>query len=256
MSWRVDASRASNPPLSAASSPSMALSPFSSLYAPTFGSAPGVAEEAPILSETAAADLSDVFSDSRAVPVSPPVWGNSHPPPTGSAAAPDLRAQGPLRDISTPHSRGFAQEHEEDLRDLAGSLLAAVDTAARRFSGESSEDKNPLSYESAQGFRKQRSQSVSSEGQGMPESVSVKISNPKLAALEVSVQSRLLPHVEASLENLQAFLDTVRAEKEATLAALPVGGFSQRLCAAIESEDHRLSQWKAENARKFRNGGN
>ncbi|KEP63086.1 UNVERIFIED_CONTAM: hypothetical protein HHA_222280 [Hammondia hammondi] len=252
MTW-TNASQASNSPSCASSPPPAALSPFSSLYAPTFGAAPDAAEETPILRETAA-DLAGPFFASPALSDSPaPAWRDSFPPGTGSSAAHSLRPQG-LSTCPPDSSRDpapgctyspdfqrepFLEESEETLREWASTLLAAVETRARRVAEDTPES-----------VKQQHGGTVSSEDPQRPESIPVKISNPKLAALEVSVQSRLLPHVEASLESLQAFLESVRTEKQATVAALPLGALSRRLCSAIEVESQRPLHWNAEDAKK------
>ncbi|EPR58502.1 hypothetical protein TGGT1_222280 [Toxoplasma gondii GT1] len=252
MTWR-NASQASNSPSCASSPPPAALSPFSSLYAPTFGAAPDAAEETPILRETAA-DRAGPFFASPAVSDSPaPAWRDSSPPGTDSSAVRSRRPQS-LSHCPSASSQNSApgytyspdfqqalclEESEENLREWASSLLAAVETGVRRVAEDATES-----------VKEHLGGTVSSEDSQRPESISVKISNPKLAALEVSVQSRLLPHVEASLESLQAFLDSVRTEKQATVAALPLGALSRRLCSAIEVESKRPLRWNAEDANK------
>ncbi|KYK69175.1 hypothetical protein TGPRC2_222280A, partial [Toxoplasma gondii TgCatPRC2] len=145
MTWRT-ASQASNPPSCASSPPPAALSPFSSLYAPTFGAAPDAAEETPILRETAADRAGPFFASPAVSDSSAPAWRDSSPPGTDISAIQSRRPQSlshcppassqtsaPGCTYSPDFQRALClEESEENLREWASSLLAAVETGVRR----------------------------------------------------------------------------------------------------------------------------
>lgn len=88
----------------------------------------------------------------------------------------------------------------------------------------------------------------------------MKIVNAKQAALELSVQHRLIPHLEKSIEDLEKFLQSIQEEKALTsesLSALRTREKSLslgRICKAIEKKLLQEEEEKVQEKEKEFNG--
>ncbi|PHJ15599.1 hypothetical protein CSUI_010591, partial [Cystoisospora suis] len=93
-----------------------------------------------------------------------------------------------------------------------------------------------------------------------PSCVSVKIANAKQAALELSVQHRLIPHLEKAIEDLEKFLQSIQEEKalaSQSLSALRTREKNLslgRICKAIEKKLLQQEEEREQEKEKEGNG--
>ncbi|PFH33758.1 hypothetical protein BESB_079740 [Besnoitia besnoiti] len=247
--WSFDASESSHAPSTAAesslasfpatvasdspsfgftSSATFSSSFSSSLYAPAFGAAPEESLASPEFSDRDASAFHVPFPVSDVPGADAQIASVEASQPTARVRRSSAAPQHASSDYPEflPRLAPVPEDDDRDLRQFAVAILAAAEARAKDIA-------------EAVATPQKRGDPAKPEAGRRPGSVSVKISNPKQAALELSVQDRLLPHVEASLGSLQSFLAAVRAEKQRARESLPLGGLAQRACEAIERENEK-----------------